>query len=417
MLRQLLFASKVIIPTLFFVFIMSNFGTENEDIVLLPTATKTSTVTPTPTEPSFTATPSSTPTITPTLETIGAPVVARERAIIRSGPGITFEQLGRVALNEDIHVLERNKLGDWMRIRVERDKQTLEGWVVAGYLMLDDGVTFDNVPRNDTIVDADPENENSLSLSELYTAPIIPEISPEMRSVYQLGQELGNEGQVVTKIGDSLSASPIYLIAMSKENPELGPYDHLAETVDYFGESTAGIYIASRVGLSSIAVFDPLWADPKYCEPNESPLICEYRRKRPAVALILFGPNDVRSMDTERYTEQMRRIVEVSLAYGIIPVLSTFSVDPDEQYWWPSINFNLALMSVAEEYKVPLVNLWAAARILPNYGLDRDRIHLMHSGRENLYFRDGHPAYYGVTLQNLVAVTVLDEIRRSLELE
>jgi hypothetical protein len=63
------------------------------------------------------------------------------------------------------------------------------------------------------------------------------------------------------------------------------------------------------------------------------------------------------------------------------------------------------------------MNLWAAARALPEYGLDEDRVHLKHSGFERLKFDTGHETWYGVSLQNLLAIRTLDEIRRALKME
>jgi hypothetical protein len=53
-------------------------------------------------------------------------------------------------------------------------------------------------------------------------------------------------------------------------------------------------------------------------------------------------------------------------------------------------------------------------RLLPEYGLDVDDIHLIHSGWENLYYVTGHEAMYGMSLQNLTTLAMLDEIRHTL---
>lgn len=357
----------------------------------------------------------------PTLEETATPtpdhraIVPREEAIIRQGPGHSHLPVNRLNWQDEIEILERNRPGTWVYIRVTRGGGTpWEGWVLTGYLDLDETVRLSEVPVNVSVADANASTINSRSQSRLYAVPVISVVSDAMRDVYERGQQIGNRSNSITKIGDSLSASRIYLIPMSRGDHQLGPYDFLDETIDFFGASMAEIGVASRIGLSSIAVFDPVWADPQLCEPNETPLACEYRRKKPSIAFILFGPNDVRAMDEERYETQMRLIVEESMNQGVIPVLSTFSADPDEAFWWQSINFNLVLLDIAEEYEVPLINLWAAARPLPNYGLDRDRIHLKHSGYENLHFVEGQEAYYGVSLQNLLSLCMLDELRRTL---
>ncbi len=66
---------------------------------------------------------------------------------------------------------------------------------------------------------------------------------------------------------------------------------------------------------------------------------------------------------------------------------------------------------------MPLINLWSAARALPNYGLDVDRIHMLTSGFDYLYYATGHEAWYGVSLQNLLALRMWYEIRLALDMD
>lgn len=81
------------------------------------------------------------------------------------------------------------------------------------------------------------------------------------------------------------------------------------------------------------------------------------------------------------------------------------------------LDFNLALDAIAQQYHVPLINLWAAARVLPDYGLEADGIHMQHSGWETLYYATGHEAYYGMSLQNLLSLTILHEIQQAVMTE
>jgi hypothetical protein len=161
-------------------------------------------------------------------------------------------------------------------------------------------------------------------------------------------------------------------------------------------------------------IFDPMWADSTRCEAGETALDCEYRLKMPGVALVMFGPNDVLHISPKAYYDGMEKIVQRSLEKGVIPVLFTFSYNPDSELWQEALAFNLSLVEIANQYQVPLVNLWAAARIIPDYGLDTDLVHLKNSGFEYLNFANGNEAFYGVAMQNLLAVRVLDEIRRGI---
>ncbi len=256
---------------------------------------------------------------------------AFREATLYEGPGITYFPRGILGAGIEVNIIERNRIGNWLY--VERTNRggivTLSGWVMTGYLNTGNTLRLSEVPVNDDLADAVPENVNSRSMSRLYGEPIIPTISAAMHAVYARGQELGNDNYTVTKVGDSLSAGDAYLTVMSNDGYDLSPYDYLEETFLYFRDALAPPSTAARIGMSSLVVFDPMWADAELCEGNESPLECEYRRKRPVIAMIMFGPNDVRAMDTETYTTQMSQLVEATMAQGIIPVLSTFSCDPE----------------------------------------------------------------------------------------
>jgi hypothetical protein len=350
-----------------------------------------------------------------------APLVttAYRQTALYLGPGHTYLQIGILNPGVPVQIVERNAVGNWVRIhRVTDTGQVVQdGWVMTGYMNYPPHFRLSAVPVNTQVADAEPANAQYRSTQQLYAVPVISTISPKMLGVYKYGQALGNQPAGVTKVGDSVSANPLYLNPMNRTDYELGPYDFLEETIRLFGPSLAVDSVAARIGMTTYVVFDPLWADKSLCLSNETPLACEYRLKKPSVSMIMFGPNDVRHMTDAEFAVQIRQIVDETLALGIIPVLSTFSVDPDDRLWWQAINFNLRLTEIAAEYEIPLINLWAAARVLPGYGLDQDRIHMANSGFPNLKFSSGHEAYYGTSLQNLLSIRMLDEIRLTLNIQ
>jgi hypothetical protein len=163
--------------------------------------------------------------------------------------------------------------------------------------------------------------------------------------------------------------------------------------------------------MGSFTTFDPMWADPaRGCQPGEGPLACEYRIKRPSIAFIMFGPNDVRAISADVFKQEMEKIVVASLDNGIIPVVSTFAVHPNDEFQPQAMLFNQKLIELAAQYEFPLINLWAATRILPNYGLDVDNIHLTMTGENQLYYDGGNDAFSGVALHNLLSLATLQRI-------
>lgn len=360
-------------------------------------------------------TPTPDPSTTQPYET-----TAYQRVFMYEGPGYTHRQVDVLNAGLPIQIIERNRIGNWVHIvRVTEDGTVAQdGWIESAFLNQDETLRYSQIPVNEDLADHHPENSTEGDvIKELLALPILPQLSEEMVAIYRRGQILGNHSDVITKVGDSLSVSDKYLTIFAQDDYNLGPYDYLEDTLLYYGASASEPSVAARIGLSTYVVFDPLWADKDVCLPNESPLDCEYRIKQPSVAFILFGPNDVRSMTEVEYGEQMRMIVEVTLERGIIPVVFTFSADPDVELWWQSVNFNRELIKIAEDYKIPVINLFTATRWMPAYGLDADGVHLAHSGYAYLKFTNGDEAFYGVTLQNLLALRMLDEIRNTLEIE
>jgi hypothetical protein len=363
--------------------------------------------------PTLTATASATPTAT--VDT-GGPLYRAEVAqttTLHAGPGITYASPGVLNVGEVVQVQERNATGIWVRVQRPDAGTAARGWVMSAHLALNPELRFSRLPVNRSVPDADVSQFSTEVIAPLYRTPIIPLIAPAMQAVYRRGQSLGNQAGSVTKVGDSVTANPIYLNPMRFGNHELGAYDYLDATIRFFGPSLTEDSVAARKGLSSFGVFDPLNAA-RRCNANEAPLTCEYRLKRPSVAFIMFGPNDIWRMTAEEFRGQMRQIIEVSLDQGIIPVLTTFSTDPRRRSWEPSVGFNLALLELAQEYQVPLMNLWLASRDLPDYGLEGDGIHMKNYGYNQIKFDAGLETRFGTNLQNLLAIRTLDEIRRTI---
>ena len=340
-------------------------------------------------------------------------MTAFQDAILYAGPGDSHVQIRWLPAGVPVEARERNSIGNWLFVSTPDDG--ISGWVPTGYLNANPDLHLSEIPINSDIPDGDPANVELPSLAALYAAPIISPINEAMIEVFERGQELGNRANVITKVGDSLTADPMYLTVMSQEAVVLGPYDYLEETVNYYSESTALASAAAKIGMATYTVFDPMWADAELCNPGESPLECDYRRKMPSIAFIMFGPNDVLHNNPDEYAENLSEIVEFTLDRGIIPVMSTFSYSPDNEYWLQAVALNQVVIDVATEYEVPLINLWAAARPLDNYGLETtDGMHMNRSGFTYLKYDSGHESWYGLSLRNLLSLKMLDDLRLAL---
>jgi hypothetical protein len=142
--------------------------------------------------------------------------------------------------------------------------------------------------------------------------PIAPTIiSPRVREIYRLSQELGNNPNAFSNIGDC-NATPTWFLSDFDLGPQyysLGGYSNLQAVIDAFHGSFSRQSIAVRRGFTAASVLTPLWADPAQCQHTETPLACEVRLHKPAFAFILLGTNDVNHQEVFEANVRQIRII------------------------------------------------------------------------------------------------------------
>lgn len=259
--------------------------------------------------------------------------------------------------------------------------------------------------------------------TRLMSVPVLYNMDSErLADIFALGQSLGSRADVFTTIGDSNTTNGDFLQPIGLDGGEQcqwGEYEPLRATVDFFSVSPDGEdansftheSIAAFRGFTTTAVLDPFWATDARCEGGESPLLCEYRVARPSVAVIMLGGRDVLALTADAYRQSMTEIVEISILRGVIPLLTTFVVLEERADVYPlSLEMNMALLDIAQSAQIPLINLWAAARDLPDHGIGPDRSHLKARVGDFCNF-DGAEAELGGTLRNLLTLQALDALR------
>ncbi len=254
--------------------------------------------------------------------------------------------------------------------------------------------------------------------------PVVPAIRGAVYShalrLVRAGKKLGNRLDVFSKIGDSMTATPYFLYAVGNGGLRLGSYSSLQTTVDFFtktpartNNSFANDSVAAHGQWSTREVLNPAAKFDGACEANETPLDCELRLTKPAVALILFGANDVRGVPLAEFKANLNRIVTITEAHGVIPVLSTTPNRLDD----PAANiepYNLAIIAVAQAHSDPLWNFWLAMSGLKESGLaSNDHVHPSIPDDHNTAIFDPEHLGYGANVRNLTALQVLDALRRS----
>jgi hypothetical protein len=324
---------------------------------------------------------------------------------VRWGPGQNYGALGAMLDGTARDVTGVSEDGDWYAVAWDEDDPYHEfGWIAAWVVVT--GGDCDALPT----VPPPPEPP---AVAYLMDVPVLPAVTEAAREIFAQGQALGNDARAFTKVGDCNTDTVFFLAAFDTGNYALGPYADLQPTVDYFAGWWSHESVAGQVGYGMDILLDPLWANPDLCQPGETLLACEYRRTRPAAAVMMFGPNDMIAMDEAQFEEALRGVVELSIERGVIPVLTTFTWHMDRK-WLQALAFNRITAEVADEYGVPLINLWRAARDLPGYGLMSEYTHLTDGGMQGgrIQFTNGEEARYGHALRNLLTLQTLDMLRR-----
>lgn len=237
--------------------------------------------------------------------------------------------------------------------------------------------------------------------------PVLPALSPEMEAVFARGKQLGNNPRAFSKIGDCETSTAYFLMDfdLGPKNYRLAEHTDLQDVIAYFAGSFGRTSLAAKPGFSAVSVLSSLQADSAKCQAGEIPLRCEYRVQRPALALIMFGTNDVHT-GRQTFEKYMRQIIEITLNQGIIPVLATKADNLEGDF-----SINALIARLANEYRLPLWNLWAAMQVVPNSGLQADGIHLTFARN---FYDDPTSFQFGWPVRNLSALQALQALWKGL---
>jgi hypothetical protein len=248
------------------------------------------------------------------------------------------------------------------------------------------------------------------------TSVVSATISPRVMAVLQAAKDAGRNMHAYAKVGDSITASQRFMIGFNKHEYDLGENAYLEETIAYFEGAHWRESIAAQPGFNAASLLDPLQADDPQCEPNETPLACEYRVYNPAIAIIMLGAVDVNpstQYDIASYETFMTQIIEYSLEQNVVPVLTTFPFALD-YYPDKSIAYNALIRELAQRYEIPLIDLQTPAAGLPHGGVQEDGFHLTTRGDDMIDIHNGDQHRYGIILRNLLTLQLLDTMRHAM---
>jgi hypothetical protein len=268
-----------------------------------------------------------------------------------------------------------------------------------------------------------------VSAIDVGALPVVPEIGPEVRlhvqAVFRAGRDKGNRPGVFTKLGDCMTENAAFLAPIGDGDFVVGDHPEVAAVIERFSVTPARVgdwrdnafatrSLSAAGGFNVAAPLDPTWSDPAWCQNSESPLACELRVAKPAYAIIMFGTNDVSVTDGDTFNFYLRSVVDGTLDAAVVPILSTFPERPEDPAKTKMLN--QIVIQVANEYRVPVMNLYRALETLPNRGVNpADTIHLNTppDGRTDIF--DADHLRFGFTVRNLVTLQALAAVSTAAE--
>jgi hypothetical protein len=191
--------------------------------------------------------------------------------------------------------------------------------------------------------------------------PIVPNVDPSIRAIYEYGQKLGNDPHAFSIFGDCQSR-PGEFMGVFETDPSVveGLPPELQETVAYFQGSLNRESPTAQDGTTPGALLWNQWHHGDYgCSFSETPVECELRIHRPSFVIIQVGTHF-----ESRNTEYLRTIILQLMDAGVVPILATKADNREKDE-----RINRDMWNLASEYDLPLWNFWAAVTDLPNRGL------------------------------------------------
>lgn len=235
------------------------------------------------------------------------------------------------------------------------------------------------------------EQGEMLALLEDTPSVHIPDLA-HLRRIYAVGQARQLRSDFMLGVGDCNTESRFFLRPMVDETSSDGVADlylsrsDVQDLVSYYEPTFDHKGQSANSGFNALSVMDPLWTRSSACLSGESPLACDIREHQPFAMMIMFGANDVLVLNTEGYELAVRDIIEYSLEQGVIPILSTFPFRLDGRdgtaNFGKAVRLNAILRLLADEYQIPIVNLWDEVRDLPDKGILPDNAHMTVEGFE-----------------------------------
>jgi hypothetical protein len=222
------------------------------------------------------------------------------------------------------------------------------------------------------------------------------------------------QDDVFMKIGASSTVSPSTLYCFADSGVDLKAYSGLQPTLDHFlGGDAAGSTPFDRDTEAAVSGRNAGWA----MDGAPSPVEHEISEIAPRLAIVHYGTNDMGLGTTYAsalpgFVENMQVLLDHLGDSGIASLITGISPRGDSaaaDLWVPT--YNAVIRGLAQQRRLPFIDLWEATWDLDDHGLSGDGLHLArHPDGACLFTPDG--LSWGYNVRNLIVLEALDRVRR-----
>jgi len=219
---------------------------------------------------------------------------------------------------------------------------------------------------------------------------------------------------VFAKVGDSITVSRSFLDCFDGGGVQLDAFGDLEPARAFFAAGdAAGASPFSRVSEAATVG----WSVGAAQRGAPSPLERELAALNPALAVVMFGTNDLQSRAPNAYFSGMRALVDALVARGVVPLLSTIPPRDDSEVADADVPlYNGIVRALAQSRRVPLMDLHRALMALPGHGMGPDNLHPSASP-EGACVLTPSGLGRGYNQRNLLTLQALDRVWRALKAE
>ena len=314
--------------------------------------------------------------------------------------------VGRLIKWETLNAVGRNTNGEWLQVDYGNSLVWVHRTTVRfpGDLNGNDNAVMQGLPITEAAGALSPSRIRMLAVG-------VPYISARARQLYRQAVASGRDPLLFTVAGDCNSESPVYLgrFAGGGFNLAANGFSSLDKTAKKFAASFSRHSLAVDGGHNAASVMDPLFANGKQCEANESPLECELRASNASIVFIGLGTGD--TFTWQDFEGNYRRILDTALARNVLPVLVTKADDLEStQGGAPRGTINAIIRSLGAEYQLPVMDFASAARRLPDQGLAEEGKEVNGQGVVYAAASRFHLNGYGMDMRMVLTLMTLNAI-------